>query len=72
MSPHPETVRPGASVQEAAARMRAFDIGFLPVVTPGEVCGVVTDRDLVTRVTGSGRCARRTTVGDIMTADVIS
>jgi len=71
MSPFPETVRPGASVQEAAARMRAFDVGFLPVVSGEEAVGVVTDRDLVTRVVGCGLDGRRTTVADVMTTNVI-
>jgi len=72
LSPFPEVIRPGASVQEAAARMRAFGLGFLPVVSGDEVVGVVTDRDLVTRALGSDLDGRRTPVSDIMSANVVS
>lgn len=72
MTPFPETVRQGASVQEAAARMRAFDLGCLPVMDGDQLVGVVTDRDLVTRAVGGGLDPRRTPVGDIMTTDLIS
>ncbi|HLY74720.1 MAG TPA: CBS domain-containing protein, partial [Planctomycetota bacterium] len=71
MSRFPETIRPGASVHEAAVRMRAFGIGFLPVISGDEVVGVVTDRDLVTRALGSGLPANRIPVSDVMTTNVI-
>ncbi|HVR85305.1 MAG TPA: CBS domain-containing protein [Planctomycetota bacterium] len=71
MSPFPETVRPGASVQEAAVRMRAFGIGFLPVLSGDELVGVVTDRDLVTRGLASGMPGHRIPVSDVMTTNVI-
>lgn len=71
MSPFPEAVGPGATVQEAAARMRAFDVGFLPVVTGEETVGVVTDRDLVVLVLGSGLDPRSTTVSEVMNTNVI-
>lgn len=72
LTPFPETIRQNASVQEAAVRMRAFDVGFLPVVSGNQLVGVVTDRDLVTRATGAGLDALRTPVGDIMTTEIIS
>lgn len=71
MSRFPETVRPGATISEAAVRMRAFDVGFLPVVSGSEVVGVVTDRDLVIRGMGDGRNPDRTPVSEIMTTDVV-
>ncbi|RIQ20204.1 CBS domain-containing protein [Jiangella rhizosphaerae] len=39
-----------ASVRQAAAEMRDHDIGDVLVVDGDELCGVVTDRDLVVRV----------------------
>ena len=71
MSAYPETIRPAASVQEAAARMRAFDLGFLPVVDHDRVVGVVTDRDLVTRVLAAEPGPKRLTVADIMSEDPV-
>jgi CBS domain-containing protein len=50
-----ERVRGSDSVQEAAARMRDRDIGFLPVVDDqGVVVGTVTDRDIAIRVVAEG------------------
>jgi CBS domain-containing protein len=72
MSRFPETVRAGASIQEAAARMRAFDVGFLPVVRGEEIVGVVTDRDLVVRGMSDGRSPARLAVAEIMTTDVVT
>lgn len=71
MSRFPESVRPGATVAEAAVRMRAFDVGFLPVVRGTEVVGVVTDRDIVVRGMADGRDPQRTPVGDIMTTALV-
>jgi CBS domain-containing protein len=71
MAPFPETIRPGASVQEAAVRMRAFGIGFLPVTSGDDVVGVVTDRDLVTRGLASGMPGHRIPVSYVMTTNVI-
>ena len=44
------TIEPSASLAEAAQRMREANVGVLPVVDEGEVRGVITDRDLVVRV----------------------
>jgi len=43
------TVPVNATLTEAAELMKAYNIGFLPVVTGDILVGVVTDRDLVIR-----------------------
>jgi CBS domain-containing protein len=43
------TVDSGATLLDAATRMRDANIGMLPVMEGGAVRGVVTDRDLVVR-----------------------
>lgn len=65
-----ETVRSVAVVREAAGRMRAFGVGFLPVIDSTGVIGVVTDRDLVLRVTAEGLDGGSLRVGDVATPDV--
>lgn len=72
MSRFPESVRPGATIAEAAVRMRAFDVGFLPVVSGSELIGVVTDRDLVVRGMGDGRNPDRTPVSEVMTTEIVT
>jgi CBS domain-containing protein len=47
MSRNPVTVAPNATVLEAAQIMLAHKIGGVPVVTDGEVVGVITESDLL-------------------------
>ena len=67
-----ECIQPHDSVQAAARRMRAANVGFLPVCNPsGRVVGTVTDRDLVVRSLADGM-ELDTPVSDVMTTDVIT
>lgn len=66
-------VSPTESVESAARTLTQYNIGILPVCsTDGKLCGLVTDRDLVTRCMASGRTAAQTTVRDVMTSQVTS
>ena len=59
------------TVAVAARMLSHYNIGALPVCgTDGKLCGVVTDRDLVTRCLASNRPAENTKVRDIMTGQV--
>ena len=59
---------------EVAARtLTHYNIGVLPVCgDDGRLCGVVTDRDLVTRCMASGKAAGEVKVRDVMTGRVIT
>lgn len=46
---------PTSSCQQAAALMRDRNVGCVVVVQDEEPVGIVTDRDLVTRVLAAGR-----------------
>jgi len=59
------------SIQEAAKRMKALDIGILPICDSGKLRGVITDRDITTRVAALGLHPKDIVVGDIMTSPVI-
>lgn len=66
-------VSPTESVEVAARTLTQYNIGILPVCgADGKVCGLVTDRDLVTRCMASGRAASQTTVREVMTGQVTS
>ena len=66
-------INPDESVAVAARTLARFNIGVLPVCGgDGRLCGVVTDRDLVTRCIAAGRQPASTPVRDVMTANVIS
>ena len=66
-------IHPDESVAVAARTLTRYNIGILPVCGgDGRICGLVTDRDLVTRCMAAGRSPVNTPVRDVMTAQVIS
>lgn len=66
-------IHPDESVAVAARALAHYNIGALPVCgNDGSICGMVTDRDLVTRCLASGRLPENTRVREVMTAGVVS
>ncbi|MBE6788537.1 MAG: CBS domain-containing protein [Ruminococcaceae bacterium] len=49
MSKNLITVNEDDTIKKAAELMRQYDIGILPVLKDGNITGVITDRDIVTR-----------------------
>jgi CBS domain-containing protein len=72
MSTQVEAVRPDASIQEAAQKMRSLDVGALPVVDGQQLVGMITDRDITVRATAEGRDAKTTRVRDVLSPDLVS
>jgi len=60
------------TVAEAARLMRDEGIGAVPVTRDDKVVGMVTDRDIVIRLTAEGRDPALTSLGQIMTDGVLS
>lgn len=66
-------IHPDETVAVAARTLTHYNIGVLPVCgNDGRVCGLVTDRDLVTRCLASGRSPATTAVREVMTNKVIA
>ena len=66
-------INPEESVAVAARTLEHYNFGILPVCGyDGNVCGLVTDRDLVTRCLASGRSPMTTPVREVMTSQVIA
>ena len=61
-----------APIRSAAQRMRAAAVGALVVMESGRAVGIVTDRDLLTRVVAAGLDAAHTRVGDVMSSPLAS
>ena len=62
-------------INEIAREMKNFNVGAIPIVDNLEskrVVGIITDRDIVTRVIGNGISPLITTAGDIMTRKVFT
>jgi CBS domain-containing protein len=71
MARNPVTCRPDATVQEAARLMREKHISSLAVTENGALVGILTTRDLASRVLAEGLPAE-THVREVMTADPLT
>lgn len=66
-------IRPDEPVTVAARTLARCNIGALPVCgSDGRLCGLITDRDIVTRCLAAGRSPAETTVREVMTGRVIA
>lgn len=66
-------ISPEETVAVAARMLSHYNIGALPVCDQqGKLCGVLTDRDLVTRCMAPGRSMEKTKVREVMTENVVS
>jgi len=63
---------PTATVFDVATLMSGARVGCIPVLEGDRLVGVFSERDLMTRVVVEGRDPRRTTVGSVMTSEVIT
>lgn len=70
MTKDPIVVHLDVPLTEAAKIMRDHSIGGVLVASDGHLCGVLTDRDIVVRGLAEDRDPRRTTVGDVCSADI--
>ena len=71
MTPRAETVGPEETIQAAAAKMKALNVGALPVKDDDHLVGMVTDRDLAIRAVAAGRDPTRARVREAMTPQVV-
>ena len=65
-----EVIQRDATLQHAAERMRALDVGSLPVADGKALAGMVTDRDITVRGVASGMIPQEALVSDVMTEEV--
>ena len=66
-----QVVGPEDTIQEAADKMKDFDVGPLPVCEGDRLLGLVTDRDIAVRATAEGFDPWTTKVREVMTPGVI-
>lgn len=64
------SIHPNESVEVAARTMTQYNIGALPVCANGKLCGMLTDRDIVTRCLAANKLPGNTQVRQIMTEQV--
>lgn len=54
MTEDPVFIDPGETLTDAAVKMKAMNLGFLPVGSKDAVMGILTDRDIVIRAVAQG------------------
>ena len=72
MTEDPRSIDPSATVVEAARLMRDEHIGSLPITDGDTLVGMITDRDITTRVVAEAADLATTSVGDVYSQDLIS
>ena len=70
MSHDVELVNPNRTIQDAALKMRAEDIGAMPVGDNDRLIGMITDRDIVTRCVADDHKPSQCRVRDVMSKHV--
>lgn len=60
-----------ATVRQATRLMNEHGIGSLLVTSGNRLVGIFTERDVLRRVVAEGRSPDSTTVGEVMTCDVV-
>ncbi len=66
-----QVVEPGWNVRSAAQRMAEWNIGAVAVVDAGRLAGVFSERDIMSRVVAKGLDPDKTTVGGVMSRDIV-
>jgi CBS domain-containing protein len=67
-----EYVDATATVQEAAKRLAAEDVGALPICEDGKLKGMITDRDIAVKVVAEGGDPATTRVLDLVQGEVVT
>ena len=70
MTGSPRVLEAKESVAAAARCMATDGIGDVIVVKDGEICGIVTDRDITIRVIAEGRDPATTMLADVCSSDL--
>jgi len=70
MTHNVEVVSAGASLKDAAKKMKDLDVGLIPVCDGDRLKGVLTDRDITIRATADGRDPSKTKVSEVMSTDL--
>ena len=70
MTPNPVALQATSSLVEAALAMRDFDVGDVLVLDDGQICGIVTDRDIVVRGIAGGNYPATVKLGEICSREL--
>jgi CBS domain-containing protein len=66
-----KTIEPGETIQAAALRMQKNNVGSLIVVKDGSLQGIITERDVITKVVAKALDSSKTKVSAAMVRKVV-
>src|SRR5215469_8117944 len=66
-----ECISPDSTLQQAAQRMQALNVGSLPICDHDRLAGMITDRDITVRATAEGRDPKTCAIREIMTPQIV-
>jgi CBS domain-containing protein len=72
MTSNPCTIDADKSVAYAAKMMRDEDVGLAPIVEGDKLIGMLTDRDIATRVVAEGRSPDQVKVRDVASKQLVT
>lgn len=72
MSGHVEVIDPDDSVQDAAKRLAELNVGAMPICDGEQLRGMLTDRDIVTKVVARGRDPAKVKAGELETGKPVT
>jgi CBS domain-containing protein len=72
MTEKPCAIHADKSVSYAAKMLRDEDVGVAPIVEGDKLIGVLTDRDIATRVVAEGKDPEQTTVREVASKNVVT
>src|SRR6476659_1454000 len=72
MTSNPCTIDADRSVAYAAKMMLEEDVGLAPIVEDGKLIGMLTDRDIATRVAAGGRDPAQAKVRDVASTQLLT
>jgi len=70
MTRNVEVIGAGATLKEAAIKMKDLDVGLMPVCDGDRLKGMLTDRDITVRATARGFDPNKTKVSEVMSTDI--
>ncbi|MEW2584943.1 CBS domain-containing protein [Streptomyces virginiae] len=73
MTPEPECIDAESTVLEAAQKMASLDVGALPICgTDHKLKGMLTDRDIVTKVLAAGKDPATCKAGELAQGEAVT
>ena len=71
MTPDVEVIRSDETIQEAAKKLARLNIGAMPICDGENLRGMLTDRDIVTKVIAEGKDPSKVTARDLESGEPV-